>query len=60
MLYTTQTNKKKKEIKVKSYNHIQVLANWALWGLLPDYKRAYKEEISQKVSMYRINMSLNG
>lgn len=61
MLCTTQTYKQgEKNKKVKSYNYIHMLANWALRGLLPNYKRAYKEEISLEASMYRMNMSLNG
>lgn len=51
------TNREEKEKKVKSYNYIHILANWALWGFFPNHKRAYKEEISLKASMYRMNMS---
>lgn len=61
MLYTIQTYKQEgKKLKKKSYNCIHMLAKWALWGLLPNYERAYKEKISLKASMYRMNMSLNG
>lgn len=59
MLYITQTYKRG-EKKMKSYYYTHMLANWVLWGLLPNYKRAYKEEMSLKVSMYTMNMSLNG
>lgn len=59
-IYYTDIHTRKRKKKVKSYNYIHMLANWALQGLLPNYKRAYKEEISLKASMYRMNMSLNG
>lgn len=37
-----------------------MLANWALRGLLSNYKRAEKEEILLTANTHRMNMSLNG
>lgn len=56
-IYYTDIQTRRKKKKVKAYNYIHMLANWALRGLLPNYKKAYKEEISLEASMYRMNMS---
>lgn len=53
--HITDTHGKK---HFKGYNYIHMLANWALRGLVPNYKRVCRK-IPVK-SMYRMSMRLNG